>query len=180
MLLVKSRIFSDNIKYTKHRETNLYLNNAYMCWLDKSFASKLKLFSIILFEFRYIFFIISEFFIKSPRDLKSDPPPRDHDFGRDLSLRTTVRQNSYSYAYTRASACVYCYTDNLTPDLRNTAHGCSGHGPAAAWLWSSRPGNVISVLQNIYSVWRRSTLSILIATLVYAANNVSVCYELLC
>jgi hypothetical protein len=37
------------------QETNLYLNNSYMCWLDEAFASKYKLFSIILFEFIYKF-----------------------------------------------------------------------------------------------------------------------------
>jgi hypothetical protein len=34
MLIVKSNIFWDSIKYTKHAETNVYSNNSYMCWLD--------------------------------------------------------------------------------------------------------------------------------------------------
>jgi hypothetical protein len=34
-------------------------------------------------------------------------------------------------------------SDNLVPEL--TAHSCSRHGPAAAWLLSAWPGNVIPV-----------------------------------
>ena len=37
------------------------------------------------------------------------------------------------------------YSDNLIPELRNTAHSCSRHGSAAAWLSSAWPGNVIPV-----------------------------------
>jgi hypothetical protein len=37
------------------------------------------------------------------------------------------------------------YSDNLIPELPNTAHSCSRHGPAATWLTSARPGSVIPV-----------------------------------
>jgi hypothetical protein len=43
MLLVKSNIFGTILNTQNMQETNLYLNNSYMCWLDKSFASKQKL-----------------------------------------------------------------------------------------------------------------------------------------
>jgi hypothetical protein len=32
---------------------------------------------------------------------------------------------------------------NLMPELPNTAHSCSQHGPASVWLKSERPENVI-------------------------------------
>jgi hypothetical protein len=34
---------------------------------------------------------------------------------------------------------------NFIPELPYTAHSCSRHGPAAAWLTSAWPGNVILV-----------------------------------
>jgi hypothetical protein len=40
---------------------------------------------------------------------------------------------------------VFCYSDNLIPELPNTVHSCSWHGPAAASLTSVWPGNVIPV-----------------------------------
>jgi hypothetical protein len=43
MLIVKSSIFGTILNQQNIRETNLYLSNSYMCWLDKSFASKYKL-----------------------------------------------------------------------------------------------------------------------------------------
>jgi hypothetical protein len=43
MLLVKSNIFGTILNTQNMQETNIYLNNSYMCRLDKSFASKKKL-----------------------------------------------------------------------------------------------------------------------------------------
>jgi hypothetical protein len=43
MLIMKSSIFGTTLNQRNMRETNLYLNNSYTCWLDKSFASKYKL-----------------------------------------------------------------------------------------------------------------------------------------
>jgi hypothetical protein len=40
MLLVKSNIFGTILNAQDMHETNPYLNNCYMCWLDKSFAFK--------------------------------------------------------------------------------------------------------------------------------------------
>jgi hypothetical protein len=70
------------------------------------------------------------------------------------------------------------YSGNLICELPNTAHICSRHGPAAAWLTSAWPGNVIPVPET-YSVGSRSTLSIFIATLDYPADNVSLSLSLL-
>jgi hypothetical protein len=74
---------------------------------------------------------------------------------------------------------LYCYSDTLIPELRNTAHRCSRHGPAAAWLTSARPRNVMSVPQTstlfgvaehcLPSSQRSITLLIIM----------SLCYELL-
>jgi hypothetical protein len=49
---------------------------------------KLNIFSIILFELRYIFFIIVKFSIKPTHDHTSHP--RVPHLGRDLRLATTV------------------------------------------------------------------------------------------
>jgi hypothetical protein len=40
---------------------------------------------------------------------------------------------------------VQMYSDNFIP---NTAHSCSQHGPATAWLTSEERGNVIPVLKT--------------------------------
>jgi hypothetical protein len=74
---------------------------------------------------------------------------------------------------------VYCYSDNLMPELQNTARSCRQHGRAAASLTSPRPGDVISVPEkSILLGVGVSILSVFIAALDYPANNVSACYEL--
>jgi hypothetical protein len=40
---------------------------------------------------------------------------------------------------------ILCETDNLIPELHNTANSCSLHGPVTDWFRSARPGNVIPV-----------------------------------
>jgi hypothetical protein len=40
---------------------------------------------------------------------------------------------------------VQMYSDNLIPQLLNTAQSCSRHSPAAAWLTLAWPGNVLPV-----------------------------------
>jgi hypothetical protein len=40
---------------------------------------------------------------------------------------------------------VQTYSDNSIPELPNTALSCSWHGPAAAWLMSAWPGNILPV-----------------------------------
>jgi hypothetical protein len=39
MLIVKSNTFGTILNTQNMQETNLHLNNAYVCWLHKSFAS---------------------------------------------------------------------------------------------------------------------------------------------
>jgi hypothetical protein len=43
MLLVKSNTFGTMLNTQNMQETNLYLNNPYMCWLDKATASNKNL-----------------------------------------------------------------------------------------------------------------------------------------
>jgi hypothetical protein len=40
---------------------------------------------------------------------------------------------------------VYCYLDNLIPELPNTAYSCGLRGPATAFLTSAWPCNVMPV-----------------------------------
>lgn len=41
-----------------------------------------------------------------------------------------------------------CRTSILISELPNTAHSCSRHGPASAWLTSERPSDVIPIPQT--------------------------------
>jgi hypothetical protein len=54
---------------------------------------------------------------------------------------------------------VYCYSDNLIPELPHTAHSCSGHGPPATSLTLAWPGKCYTCSRNTYSVGSTSTLS---------------------
>jgi hypothetical protein len=45
----------------------------------------------------------------------------------------------------KPQAYIQLYSDNLIPELPNTAHSCSRHCPAPAWLTSARPGYIIPV-----------------------------------
>jgi hypothetical protein len=47
MLLVKSNIFGKMLNAQNMQETNFHLNYSYMCWLEKSCASKYKQQSVL-------------------------------------------------------------------------------------------------------------------------------------
>lgn len=39
-------------------------------------------------------------------------------------------------------------SDNLIPELPNSAYSCSRHSPGTAWFCSAQPGNFIPVLKT--------------------------------
>ena len=60
-----------------------------------------------------------------------------------------------------------CGSDNLIPELPNTAHSCGQQGPVTAWFGSARPDNVIPVpktstsWEQEYIVYRNGTASVM-------------------
>ena len=53
----------------------------------------------------------------------------------DRSVQTNISCTHYTHKYIHITW--------LIPELRNTAHSCSQHGPATPWLTSEWPRNVI-------------------------------------
>jgi hypothetical protein len=89
--VAKSSIFGTILSTQNVEEANFYLNNSYVCWLDRHLLLNKDLWDTEHGEryvtWIFIFFIITEFCIKPSRVPTSEPPRPD--LGCDLRLHTT-------------------------------------------------------------------------------------------
>ena len=49
------------------------------------------------------------------------------------------------------------YSNNLIPELPNTAHSCSRHGPAIAWITSER-FEILNLFQKHLQCWKHECI----------------------
>ena len=80
-------------------------------------------------------------------------------------MRADAGWRRLRYLQSTASGVPLITTDDLIPELTNTAHSCSQYDPATAWLQVGMASQRYTCFKNIYSVGSTNTLSIPIKSL---------------